>query len=124
MGDPKVRDQLQQALGEALRSRDMVAASALRSALGAIDNAGAVPVEPAPAASASGPHIAGAAAGLGAAETERRGLSDDEANAIVRAEVAERQAAARDYERAGHPDRASRLRHEADILASTLTVEP
>jgi uncharacterized protein len=45
-------------------------------------------------------------------------------SAIVRAEVAERQAAARDYERAGHADRAGRLRREADILAAALAAEP
>ena len=127
-----VSDQLRKALASALKSRDMVAVSALRSALGAIDNASAVPAvpapaparaparAPAPAASASGPHIAGAIAGVGTAETERRHLSDDEVRAIVRAEVAERQAAARDYERAGHADRAGRLRREADVLASAL----
>jgi uncharacterized protein len=124
MGTTKVRDQLQRALGDALRARDMVAASALRSALGAIDNASAVPVGSTPAASASSPHVAGAAAGLGATETERRGLSDEEASAIVQAEVTERRAAALTYEQAGREDRAGRLRHEADILAATLAVEP
>jgi uncharacterized protein len=135
MGTPNVKDQLRRALSDALKSRDMVAVSALRSALGAIDNATAVPAGaavpavpaadagPAPAASASSPHFAGAAAGLGAAEAERRRLSDDDVSAIVRAEVAERQAAAREYERAGHVDRAERLRREADILAAALTVE-
>ena len=124
MDTPSVRDQLRRALGDALKSRDMVAVSALRSALGAIDNATAVPAGPAAAASASSPHIAGAAAGLGATETERRRLSDDDVSAIVRAEVTERQAVARDYERAGHADRAGRLRREADILAGALAVEP
>jgi uncharacterized protein len=126
MGTANVRDQLRKALGDALKSRDMLAASALRSALGAIDNATAVTAVPAgpTTASASSPHFAGAVPGLGAAETERRRLSDDEVSAIVRAEVAERQAAARDYERAGHADRAGRLRREADILAAALAVEP
>lgn len=123
MDTPTVRDQLRRALGDALKSRDMVAVSALRSALGATDNATAVPAEAATAASASSPHIAGAAAGLGAAEAERRRLSDDDVIAIVGAEVAERRAAARDYERAGHADRAGRLRREADILAAALAVE-
>lgn len=102
----------------------MVAVSALRSALGAIDNASAVPVGQARAASASSPHIAGAVAGLGATETDRRRLSDEEESAIVRAEVAERQAAARDYERAGYADRAGRLRQEADVLISAQVAEP
>jgi uncharacterized protein len=119
-----ISDRLRRALGEALKSRDMIAVSALRSALGALDNASAVPATPAPAASPSSPHIAGATAGVGATETERRRLSDEEVSAIVRAEVAERQAAARDYERTGHADRADRLRREAGVLASALVVEP
>ena len=123
MGTPTVRDLLQRALREAMKARDMVAVSALRSALSAIDNAGAVPAGPAPVTGATSPHFAGAVAGIGAAETERRSLSDQQASAIVRAEVAERQAAARDYDQAGHTERAGRLRREADIIASALAVE-
>ena len=58
MGDGVVRERLQLALREALRTRDTIAASALRSALAAIDNAQAVPPGPA-AAGASSPHVAG-----------------------------------------------------------------
>jgi uncharacterized protein len=123
MGGATVRDLLQRALREALKARDKVAVSALRSALGAIDNASAVPPGPAPVTATTSPHVAGAAAGLGAAETGRRNLSAQEASAIVRAEVAERQAAARDYDRTGHTERAGLLRREADILASVLAVE-
>jgi uncharacterized protein YqeY len=123
MDTPTVRDLLQRALGEALKARDIVAVSALRSALGAIDNATAVPDGPVPVTRATSPHFAGAAAGLGAADTERRRLSDQEASEIVQAEAAERQAAARDYDRAGRPERAARLKREADILASALAVE-
>ena len=54
MADTGTRQRLQLALGEALRARDKVATSALRSALAAIDNASAVPAAPAPAAGASG----------------------------------------------------------------------
>ena len=111
------RDRLQTALRAALRVRDKTAASALRSALAAIDNASAVPAEPAPGV-ASGPHFAGAAAGLGAGEAPRRGLTAGEAERIVRAEIAEREAAATGYERAGHADRAGRLRREAAVLLS------
>jgi hypothetical protein len=46
MGDGVVRERLQLALREALRTRDTIAASALRSALAAIDNAQAVPPRP------------------------------------------------------------------------------
>jgi uncharacterized protein YqeY len=114
-----VRAAVRRALAEAMRARDPVAASALRSALGAIGNAEAVAVPRAPvsrASSASSPHIAGAAAGLGAGEAERRRLTEEDARAILRAETEERLAAAADYERAGRGDRAARLRHEADVL--------
>jgi len=115
-----VRQRLERALRDGLRARDTVAVSALRSALAEIDNAGAVPVDPSRAAGTSSPHFAGAAAGLGAGEAGRRGLSAGEAEQIVRAEIAERRAAARDYEQAGHASQASRLRREADVLTSAL----
>jgi uncharacterized protein len=114
-----IRDRLHQALRDALRARDKIAASALRSALAALDNAGAVPPGQARAA-ASGPHFAGAVAGLGAAEVPRRGLAAGEAEQIVRAEIAEREAAAAGYEGAGHDEQARRLRQEAGVLTSVL----
>ena len=96
MGDEAIRDRLQRALREALRARDKIAVSALRSALAALDNATAVSPGPVRAA-ASGPHFAGAAAGLGAGEVPPRGLTAGEAEQIVRAETAERAAAAAGY---------------------------
>jgi len=116
MDDSTGRGRLQAALREALKARDKIAVSALRSALAAIDNAGAVPLGPAPAVGVGSQHVAGAAAGLGAGEGERRRLSDGDVDEIVRAEVAERQAAARDYEQRGHADQADRLRREARVL--------
>ena len=113
-----VRTRLRQALREALSARDKTAVSALRSALGAIDNAEAIHPGSAPAPTASNPHFAGSVAGLGAAEAGRRSLSEAEAGEIVRAEVAERQAAAIEYERGGHAARADRLRREARVLMS------
>jgi uncharacterized protein YqeY len=116
--DGDVRARLRQALGAAVRARDPVAASALRSALGALGNAEAVPAPQTPASSVGSAYIAGAAAGLGAEEARRRPLSESEAAAILEAEIAERLAAAAGYERSGHRDRASRLRREAQVLAS------
>lgn len=119
--DSTTRERLRLALREALRARDAVAVSALRTALSAIDNASAVPVGPAPAAAGTGgPHVAGAVAGLGAGEADRRWLTEPEVEQIVRAEVAERQAAARDYDQAGRSDQADRLRREASVLISAL----
>ena len=119
MGNEAIRERLHQALREAMRARDGVATSALRSAMAALDNAGAVHPDPAPAA-ASGPHFAGAVAGLGAGEVPRRGMAAGEAEQIVRAEIAEREAAAAGYEEAGQDEQASRLRQEAGILLSVL----
>jgi uncharacterized protein YqeY len=117
-----IRDRLRRALRDALRSRDKAATSALRSALAALDNASAVPSGSGPAP-ASGPHFAGALTGLGAGEVPRRGLADGEAARLVRAEIADREAAAAGYERAGRGEQARCLRQEAAILASVLDLE-
>ncbi|HEX5946601.1 MAG TPA: hypothetical protein VFY82_10005 [Acidimicrobiales bacterium] len=109
---------LRRALPPALKARDRVAIAALRSALAAIDNAQAVAAPPAPR---TGGLVAGAVRGLGAGDVPRRGLSTDEVTAIVRAEVADRRAAAADYERSGRVDAAGRLVAEADVLAVHLT---
>jgi len=114
-----VRARLRLALTGALRARDVIAVSALRSALGAIANAEAV--DPGPVATGPGSaYVAGAAVGLGATEARRRGLSTAEAEQIVRAEAGEREDVAREYERAGHTDQADRLRREARVLMSAV----
>jgi uncharacterized protein YqeY len=118
--DTPTRQRLQLALREALRARDTIAVSALRTVLSAIDNASAVPVESTPAAATGGPHFVGAVSGLGAAEAERHTLTEPEVEQIVRTEVAERQAAAHSYDQAGHPDQAERLRREASVLMSVI----
>jgi len=46
MADNTLGEHLRLALREALKARDMIAVSALRSALASIDNAGAVPAQP------------------------------------------------------------------------------
>lgn len=122
-----VRSRLQAALRAAMKERDTVAASALRSALSAIANAEAVSLPaassgpPARPAAQSSPHFAGALAGLGAAEVSRREVTDDQAAAIAAAEAADRRAAARDYQAAGHADR---LRREARAIESALDITP
>jgi len=115
-----VRQRLELALRQALKARDKVAVSALRSALAAIGNAEAVPPGPARVRGAQSPHVAGAAAGAGAAEVARRDLSDYEIAEIVRGEIAERENAARDYQRSGHDERAARLRQEAQAIAALM----
>jgi len=118
--DAGILARLRLALAEALRARDTIAVSALRSALGAIGNAEAVEPGAAAPAGSGGPHVAGAVSGLGAAEAARRSLSPAQIEGIVRAEAAEREDAARGYEQAGHADRATRLRREARLLLAVL----
>jgi uncharacterized protein YqeY len=143
-GHDDLRDRLRRALPPAMKARDRPAVTALRSALAAIDNAGAVdpthapPSDQAPpdrgpadrgpsvASSAERPQasaqltFAGTVAGVGATEVERRSLSQAQMEAIVRAEIADRETAAAGYERAGQPDRAERLRAEAEVLLAHL----
>jgi uncharacterized protein len=114
-----VPDQLQAALRAALKARDSAATTALRSALAAIGNAEALP-QPTTQARRASQHVAGSVAGPGATEASRRTLTETEIGGIVRAEIADRRAAAAQYERAGHADRAGRLRREADALATAL----
>jgi len=107
-----ISGQLREALRAALKSRDKVAASALRSALAAIENAGAIDVP----AARRGQAIEESPLGPGAAEAERRALTEADVARIVRAEIADRDLAAVAYQQAGHVERAARLRAEADVL--------
>ncbi|WP_433300452.1 GatB/YqeY domain-containing protein [Actinoplanes sp. CA-030573] len=117
MTDTSLRHRLRAALPAAMKSRDRAATAALRATLAAIDNAEAV----VPADGASrGLAIEEAPTGVGAAEVERRTLSEEEIERIVRAELADRETAADQYERAGHPDRAEQLRSEVRALAAHL----
>ena len=115
----EVEGRLRAALLEAIGTRDLVAAFALRSALSAIGNAGAFRAE-STRPHATSAHVAGGVAGPGAAEVPRRHLAPADISDIVRAEAAERCSAARQCEHAGHPDRAERLRREASILLAVL----
>jgi uncharacterized protein YqeY len=100
-----------------MKERDRVAVAALRSALAAIDNAEAVDR---PASVDQRLAIEQTPVGVGAAEVERRVLTQAQVEHIVRAEIAERQAAACDYDRAGRPERASQLRGQASVLSAHL----
>jgi uncharacterized protein YqeY len=121
--DP-IRDRLRAALVPAMKARDKVTVGAVRSVLGAIDNAEAV--EPDPGGATAPPpvgRIAGAVAGLGAAEVARRSLDESEVVAIVEHEIADRRAAAADLRAIGAAraiDRADDLDAEAVVLASFL----
>ena len=109
---PDVSDRLRASLKAALKARDEVATSALRSALSAIANAEAVP---------SGP--ARLRLGIGAGDVPRRELSDAEIDAVLRAEIEEKQSAAAVYERIGELNEARRLRAEAEYLQRLVSAE-
>jgi uncharacterized protein len=115
-----VRASLRYGLRAALKARDHVAVTALRSALSAIANAEAVPADQPVDSAAGNGRVAGSATGVGAAEADRRHLTETDLRSIVEAEVRERSAAAADYERAGHDDLAERLRAEAEVLSRYL----
>lgn len=68
-----------------------------------------------------GAGFAGSVVGLGAAEVERRRLTNGQMEEIVRAEVDDRRAAARAYEDAGQHEHAAQLRAEAELLSCYLT---
>ena len=114
-----LRDRLRWALPAAMKARDRPAVAALRSALAAIDNAEAVEAAETPTGAGT-PAFAGTVAGVGAAEAERRRLTRTQMEQILRAEVADREAAASTYEQAGRAEQAQRLRTEARILGSYL----
>jgi uncharacterized protein len=112
------RTRLRTSLLAARKDRDTARISALRSALGAIDNA-ETPEGPHIDASLTG-KIAGAVAGVGAAEVARRQLSDAQIRELLRAEVDERLSAAGEFTAGAHDGRAETLRAEAAILTDLL----
>jgi uncharacterized protein YqeY len=112
------RTRLREALLAARKNRDTARISALRSALGAIDNA-ETPDGARLDASESGT-IAGAVTGLGAAEVARRELSDAQIRELLRAEVQERLGAAAQASAGGHAEHATVLRAEATVLRDVL----
>ena len=103
-------------LTEAVRSRDTVTVSALRTLLSSISNAQAVAAPSAPPSTPaeSSEHVAGSVAGVGAAEVPRRELSEADVADLLRGEIAERHAAVDAL--GGRGERAERLRAEAVVL--------
>lgn len=112
-----LRERLRAALATAMRSGDARAVAALRSALGAIDNAESVEDTIDPDAHGA---FAGSVAGLGAGDVPRRVLSEEEMASIVAAVILELRSAAEQYERLGENEAAARARSEAGVLASHL----
>ena len=102
----------------ALRSRDDIAVSALRSTLSALANAETVE-ETEGAAVALSEHVAGAVP-AGGAEVSRAELDEDEVRQVVATEVSEREEAASHYDAGGFGHRAERLRAEATVIRTFL----
>ncbi|MCC9308065.1 GatB/YqeY domain-containing protein [Kitasatospora sp. RB6PN24] len=112
-----LRERLRAGLTEAMRGRDRATAGVLRVALGVLQNAEAVERD---ADADRNLAIGRIPVGAGAAEAPRRQLTEAEDIALLAAEVAEREAAAEQYEQAGQSTRAEQLRVEARVLAAYL----
>ncbi|MFC6012811.1 hypothetical protein [Nocardia lasii] len=110
-----LRERLRAALKAAMKARDRGAVSALRSTLGAIDNAEAVDIGAVKAGALEDSPV-----GLGAAEVRRRDLTEADVEDIVRREIEERRTAAAEYVRAGAVERGDQLIAEADALTALL----
>ena len=107
MGESRVDVRLRRDLTAALKARDSVTVAALRSALAALDNAGAVE---APASRVEGTeHVAGTTPGVGATDAARRVLGDHDAREILRSQVEEHRRSADEYARLGRQDIAEDL---------------
>lgn len=83
-----VRDALQVELAAAMRRRDSAVVSVLRIALSELANAQAQPPTEMQTSTTGSVHVAGAAAGPGAAEAPRIHRSEDQQRAIVADELA------------------------------------
>ena len=91
----------------ARKSRDKTTEVALKRALSAFDNAAAPAVD-------EKPNLPGV--GHGTTEVPRLELTLDDLARIVRAEIAEAEAAAQQYEAGGRADAAAQLRAESAVL--------
>jgi uncharacterized protein YqeY len=115
-----LRSALRADLVTAMKARQSDAVAALRTTLAAFDNAEAVAAPASPGTVVTSEHFAGSAAGLGATEAVRRVLSLDDMYGILRAQVAERNSEAENYESLGQSAAAARLRREVDVLRGYL----
>lgn len=111
-----MRASMRDDLKTAIKAKDRVAVTALRSALSAIENAEALPLDETPTGVSGSEHVAGASVGLRATEATRRELTEAELQAIVADEVRDRVTTGAEYERLGQAEAAARLRAEAAVL--------
>lgn len=112
-----LRARLRADLKVAMKARDAVEVSALRSLLAALDDAEAVaPPATAPVSSLGGEHVVGAALGVGSTEVPRLELTEAEIALVVAGQMQEREAAAATFDAVDQPDAAERLRAEARVI--------
>ena len=118
VGGVTIREALRAGLKVAMQARDKASTGAIRSALGAIDNAEAIDATVDVDRIDGDSRIAGAVAGAGSTEVRRRTLTDSEVADVLRAEIADRLEAADEYDAAGPAgvERAALLRSEAATL--------
>lgn len=109
--DSPLRTRLRTALLEARRARDAETVSTLRTALAALENAEAVP------AAARAGALEDSPVGVGAAEAERRVLTDADELAVLDAEIASLLEAGRAYA-CSVPERAAAAREAASRLSA------
>lgn len=114
----QLRDRMRADLLAARKARDADAVTALRTALAELDNAEAV--APSAIDDPGSEHVAGATAGVGSSEAERRELALPQVRALLRSQVEERTTEAARYDDLGRPDDAERLRREAAALGPYL----
>lgn len=104
-----IREQMKLDLTAAMKAREMVAVSTLRTVLGAIDNAEAVPITT-PLEYSNGKTN----------DVPRKQLTQTDIEQILRQELNTRQAAALKYQDLGKEGEAARLQQEADVIAHYL----
>jgi uncharacterized protein YqeY len=107
---PALPDRLRQDLKQAMKERDRPAVAALRQTLAAIANAEAPPLADTRGVPPTEPVLGEAQ------EVERLALTDADVERIVRAELAEREAAVAEYMRVGRPEESEAVAAEATVL--------
>ena len=107
--DTALRTRIETALRTAMKAREKVPISTLRTLLSALDNAGAVSQEGAPSS----------VTGL-SADVPRRELTRADALVLLHAEADERRVALAMYEEHGRTEEAGRLRAEIQTIESFL----
>lgn len=108
----EIREQMKADLTQAMKARDSLAVTTLRSVLGAIDNAEAIPVTEAkiPVEPVIGKSN----------EAPRKLLTAADIRQILQHEIEDRRAASAEYARLGQPAEAERLQKAAGLIEAYL----